>query len=68
MKNERKPRIKYSNLYETLYITDSEEESYSSDDELRMPEHSSDNPESRKKRKSKWIKTVKRRLVKIISR
>ena len=68
MKNERKPRIKYSNLYETLYITDSEEESYSSDDELRMPEHLSDNPESRKKRKSKGIKTVKRRLVKIISR
>ena len=24
-KNERKPEIKYSNLYETLYITDSEE-------------------------------------------
>ena len=33
LKNERKPEIKYSNRYETLYITDSEEESNSSNGE-----------------------------------
>ena len=60
MKNERKPEIKYSNCYETLYITDSDEESISSNDESTMPEYSSDNPESSKKRKSKRIKTDKK--------
>ena len=60
LKNERKPEIKYSNCYETLYITDSDEESNSSNDESTMPEYSSDNPESRKKRKSKRIKTDKK--------
>ena len=57
MKNEGKPEIKYSNRYETLYITDSEEESNSSNNESTKPECSSDNPISRKKRKSKQIKT-----------
>ena len=33
LKNERKFEIKYLNYYETLYITDSEEESDSSNDE-----------------------------------
>ena len=61
MKNERKPEIKYSNRYETLCITDSEEESNSSNDELTTPEYSSDNLASRKKRKSKRrIKTDKK--------
>ena len=60
MKNERKPEIKYSNCYETLYIIDSEEESNSSNDESTTPEYSSDNPAFRKKRKSKRIKTDKR--------
>ena len=59
-KNERKPEIKYSNRYETLYITDSEEESNGSNDESTMPEYSSDNPVSIKKRKSKRIKTDKK--------
>ena len=58
MKNERKPEIKYSNCYETLYISDSEEVNHSSNDESTVPEYSSDNPESRKKkRKSKRLKT-----------
>ena len=60
VKNEKKPEIKYSNRYETLYITDSEEENDSSNDESTMPEYSSDNPESRKKRKSKRIKSDKK--------
>ena len=60
LKNERKPEIKYSNRYETLYITDSEEESNSSNDESTTPEYSSDNPASRKKRKSEWIKADKK--------
>ena len=60
MKSERRPEIKYSNRYETLYITDSEEENDSSNDESTKPEHSSDNPESRKKRKSKRIKSDKK--------
>ena len=60
MKNERKPEKKYSNRYETLYITDSEEESNSSNDESTMPEYSSDNPVSIKKRKSKRIKNDKK--------
>ena len=60
LKNERKPEKKYSNRYETLYITDSEEESNSSNDESTMPEYSSDNPVSIKKRKSKRIKTDKK--------
>ena len=60
VKNERKPEIKYSNCYETLYTTDSEEESDSSNDESTTPEYSSDNPESRKKRKSKQIKSDKK--------
>ena len=60
MKNERKPEIKYSNRYETLYITDSEEESNSFNDESTTPEYSSANPASRKKRKSKRIKTDKK--------
>ena len=33
LKKERKPETKYSNRYETLYITDSEEESNSSNGE-----------------------------------
>ena len=39
LKNERKPKIKYSNHYETLYITDTEEESDSSNDESTKPEY-----------------------------
>ena len=42
---------------EALYISDSEEESNSSNDESTTPEYSSDNSISRKKRKSKRIKT-----------
>ena len=57
MKNEKKPEIKYSNRYEALYIADSEEESISSNDESTTPEYSSDNPASRKNRKSKRLKT-----------
>ena len=61
LKNERKPEIKYSNGYETLYITDSEKESNMNDewwidnpnDESTTPEYSSDNPAFRKRRKSK---------------
>ena len=60
LKNKIKPEIKYSNHYETLYITDSEEESNSSNDESTTYEYSSDNPASRKKRKSKRIKTDKK--------
>lgn len=60
MKNERKPDIKYANCYETIQITYSEEEHDSSNDRSTTPKYSSDNPESRKKRKSKWIKTDKR--------
>ena len=60
LKNERKFEIKYSNRYETLYITDSEEESDSPNDESTKPEYSSDNSEPRKKRKSKRIKTDKK--------
>ena len=60
LKNERKPEIKYSNRYETLYITESEEESNSFNDESTTPEYSSANPESRKKRKGKRIKTDKK--------
>ena len=60
LKSERKPEIKYENHYETLYITDSEEESNSSNDESATPEYSSDNPASRKNRKSKRIKTDKK--------
>ena len=60
LKNERKFEIKYLNRYETLYITDSEEESDSSNDEQTKPEYSSDNSELRKKRKSKRIKTDKK--------
>ena len=61
LKNERKPEIKYSNCYETLYITDSEVESNSSNDKSTTPEYSSDNPASKKKRKSRRIKTDKRK-------
>ena len=43
-----------------MYITDSEEESNSSNDESTTPQYSSDNPASRKKRKSKRIKTDKK--------
>ena len=57
MKKERKPETKYSNHYKTLYITDSEEES--SNNESTTPEYSWDNLVSRKKRKSKQIKTNK---------
>ena len=39
MKTERKPEIKYSNCYETLYITVSEEESISSNDESTSPNY-----------------------------
>ena len=60
MKNERTPEVIYSNRYETLYKTDSEEESNSSNDESTTPEYSSDNPASRKERKSKRIKTDKK--------
>ena len=42
---------------ETLYISHSEEESNSSSDESTTPEYSSDKSISRKKRKSKRIKT-----------
>ena len=64
VKNERKPEIKYSNRYETLYITDSEEENESSNDESTTPEYSSGNPESRKKRKSKRRKSDKKNTYK----
>ena len=57
MKNEKKPEIKYSNRYEALYIADSEEESISSNDQSTTPEYSSDNPASRKTRKSKRLNT-----------
>ena len=60
MKNERTPEVIYSNRYETLYKTDSEEESNSSYDESTTPEYSLDNPASRKERKSKRIKTDKK--------
>ena len=62
VKNERKPEIKYSNRYKTLYITDNEEENYSFNDESASPEYSSDNPESRKKRNRKQIKTDKKNI------
>ena len=64
VKNERKPEIKYSNRYETLYITDREEENDSSNDELAKPEYSSGNPESRKKRNSKRMETDKKNISK----
>ena len=60
VKNERKPEIKYLNCYETLYITDGEEENDSPNYETTSPEHSSDNPEYREKRKSKWINPYKK--------
>ena len=60
LKNERKPEIKYSNRYETLYITGSEDETDSSNDESTKAEYLSDNSEPRKKRKSKRIKTNKK--------
>ena len=64
LENERKPEIKYSNRYETLYITNSEEKSNSSNDESTMPEVSSHNSVSRKKTKSKQIKTDKKNTCK----
>ena len=64
VKIERKPEIKYSNRYKTLYITDSEEENESSNDESTTPEYSSGYPESRKKRKSKRIKPDKKNTCK----
>ena len=66
LKNEKKPEIKYLNCYETLHTTDSEEESNSSNDELKTPEYSSDNPVSRKKRNSKQIKTDKKNTSKLL--
>ena len=66
LKNEKKPEIKYLNCYETLHTTDSEEESNSSNDELKTPEYSSDNPVSRKKRNSKQIKTDKKSSSKLL--
>ena len=54
--------MKYSNHYKTLYITDGEEENNPSNDQLTTSECSSDNPESRKTRKSKRIKTDKKKI------
>ena len=56
VKNERKPEIKYSKWWK--YYSD--EENDGSNYESTTPEYSSDNPESRKKRKSKRIKTDKK--------
>ena len=62
MENERKPEIKYSNRYETLYITDSKQKKKAIAPMLNRQHlnNSSDNPTSRKKRKSKRIKTDKK--------
>ena len=62
LKNERKPEIKYSNRYETLYITDSKQKKKAIAPMLNRQHlnNSSDNPTSRKKRKSKRIKTDKK--------
>ena len=62
MKNERKPEIKYSNRYETLYITDSKQKKKAIAPMLNRQHlnNSSDNTTSRKKRKSKRIKTDKK--------
>ena len=62
VKNKRKPEMKYSNHYKTLYVTDGEEENNPSNDQLTTSECSSDNPESRKTRKSKRIKTDKKKI------
>ena len=62
LKNERKPEIKYSNRYETLYITDSKQKKKAIAPMLNRQHlnNSSDNTTSRKKRKSKRIKTDKK--------
>ena len=59
VKNERKPEIKYSNRYETLYITDREEENDSSNDELAKPEYSSGNLNLEKREIANGWKPIK---------